>query len=331
MRRHDLEDERGASRGLDFAIERTCLSARSRLRIEAGTRRIVIVVDGIDRAFARIHRAYAGLWLALSDHDVLQLLPPLTAEETRELPRLGDPTYLARWTRFFADRLQHANTLEEGRYALTAAFDPKLSAKSPLPIWEPAPWAVQRALELAGTASGPAVSWKSWWTNGSGRVLRLRRPSPPDAARVKAWRKRAREGALPPVLLFYVSGLDLFAILDGHDRLAAALAEKAPPPLLVAWRVREEPTYIDRDVQAAVVRELSIRREDRRGRRGPLDTDAENAVLRRTFPAGTYLYTKSRAWPLREDAEAWEARVRRGVAAPIDWRFFSGEPPAQNE
>lgn len=331
MRRHDLEDERGASVGLDFTIERTDLSARPRLRIEAGASRIVLGVGGSDHAFARIHRAYSGLWLALADHETVMLLPPITADEARALPRQGDPSYLARWTRFFADRLVGANALEEGRYALTAAFDPQLSAKPVASSCEEAPYVVQRAHDLSSTSTMSAVTWKSWWLNGSGRVVRLRRPSLPDAARVKAWRKRAREGALPPVLLFYVSGLDLFVILDGHDRLAAALAEKVPPPLLVAWRVCEEPRYVDREAQAAVVRELSIRREDRRGRRGPLDTDAENAVLRRTFPAATYLYTKSRAWPLRDDAQAWEARVRRAVAAPIDERFFSGERPDQNE
>lgn len=248
-----------------------------------------------------------------------------------ELPRLGDPRYLARWTRFFADRAMVANALETGRYAITAAFDPQLSAKPTLPLCAAAPQVVTRAYHLSSTLTTSTVGWKSWWLNGSGDVVPLRRPSPPDAARTKVWRKRAREGALPPLLLFYVSGLDLFVLLDGHDRLAAAQAEGVTPPVLVLWRVREEPTYLDAEVQAAVLRELSIRREDRRGRRGKLDTEAENAVLRRTFPGPTYFYTKTRAWPLRQDDAAWEERARRAIAGPVDARFFSGERPDQNE
>ena len=46
--------------------------------------------------------------------------------------------------------------------------------------------------------------------------------------RVKMWRKRAREGTLPPVLVYDVSALTMFALLDGHDRYAAARAEGVP-------------------------------------------------------------------------------------------------------
>jgi hypothetical protein len=325
MRRHDLQDSAGASLGLDFTLEPGESRRPARFRIEAGQGRIAVCVDERDHAFARVQRGYQGLWLALADRDSVGLLPPIESAAVRALPVLGAPTYLARWTRFFADRLLAAHVLEPGRFALTAAFDPALSPKSPLPICERAPQAVSRVYDLARTATTPAVDWKSWWLNGSGQVFRLRRAPRPDAARVKAWRKHARAGSLPPVLVAYVSGLDLFALLDGHDRLEAALAEHLPPPVLVLWRVREEPTYIDIEVQAAVVRELAIRREDRRSRRGKLDVDAENRVLLRTFPEATYLYTKTRAYPLRDEALAWEKRVRARVAGPVDARFFSGE------
>jgi hypothetical protein len=46
-------------------------------------------------------------------------------------------------------------------------------------------------------AHGPAWTedlWdEDWYVNGSGGLLPLRRPSPPDSGRVKSWRKRARE------------------------------------------------------------------------------------------------------------------------------------------
>jgi hypothetical protein len=60
-------------------------------------------------------------------------------------------------------------------------------------------------------------------------------PDPGDS-RVKAYRKQIREGTLPPVLLWWVSGLDCHLILDGHARLAAAIAESVEPPLLQLHR-----------------------------------------------------------------------------------------------
>lgn len=60
-------------------------------------------------------------------------------------------------------------------------------------------------------------------------VLPLRPLSAPDAPRVKAYRKHAREGTLAPVLLWWLSFLDGWLLLDGHDRAAAALAEGTQP------------------------------------------------------------------------------------------------------
>ncbi|MEU0633529.1 hypothetical protein [Streptomyces sp. NPDC005989] len=45
------------------------------------------------------------------------------------------------------------------------------------------------------------------WFTGSWGVMPLRQMPPPDHARVKAYRKQAREGILPPALLWWFSGL----------------------------------------------------------------------------------------------------------------------------
>ena len=71
-------------------------------------------------------------------------------------------------------------------------------------------------------------------------VLPLRRLSPPDAPRVKAYRKHAREGVLAPVLLWWVSFLDGWLLLDGHDRAVAALEEGTVPPCVVLARVQDD-------------------------------------------------------------------------------------------
>lgn len=71
-------------------------------------------------------------------------------------------------------------------------------------------------------------------------VLPLRPLSPPDAARVKAYRKHAREGTLAPVLLWWVTFLDGWLLLDGHDRAAAALAEGMRPTCVELARVPDD-------------------------------------------------------------------------------------------
>ncbi|MFC2415458.1 hypothetical protein, partial [Neisseria elongata] len=54
-----------------------------------------------------------------------------------------------------------------------------------------------------------------------------------EDGRLKYWRKRARQNQLPPVLVYELPALsDRWLILDGHLRLAAALAEGQLPPLI---------------------------------------------------------------------------------------------------
>ena len=55
-----------------------------------------------------------------------------------------------------------------------------------------------------------------------------------EDGRLKYWRKRARQNQLPPVLVYELTALSSrWLILDGHLRLAAALAEGQLPPLIV--------------------------------------------------------------------------------------------------
>jgi hypothetical protein len=71
-------------------------------------------------------------------------------------------------------------------------------------------------------------------------VLPLRPLPAPDAPRVKAYRKHAREGTLAPVLLWWVSFLDGWLLLDGHDRAAAALVEGMQPACVELVRVPDD-------------------------------------------------------------------------------------------
>ncbi|MFE0644934.1 hypothetical protein ACFW2Y_25480 [Streptomyces sp. NPDC058877] len=76
-----------------------------------------------------------------------------------------------------------------------------------------------------------------WFLHSCGwEVLPLRPMPDADDGRVKAYRKQVREGTLPPVLLWWVSGLDCHLVLDGHARLAASIAESVEPPLLQLHR-----------------------------------------------------------------------------------------------
>ncbi|GAA2201900.1 hypothetical protein GCM10009787_58750 [Streptomyces bangladeshensis] len=140
-------------------------------------------------------------------------------------------------------------------------------------------------------------------------VLPLRRLSPPDAARVKAYRKHVRDGTLAPVLLWWVPFLDGWLILDGHDRAVAALAEDRTPPCVVLTRLPDEDAWRREAEQLAEGhRRHSARFTGTERQRRALE-EGYGAVL-----AGLpYEPSAVRTWPLTGGTPAWEVLARAAM------------------
>lgn len=79
------------------------------------------------------------------------------------------------------------------------------------------------------------------WDVGSAWILPLRTVGPADEGRVKAASKLASEGTLPPLLLWWHSGLHAHVLLDGHVRLAACRASGTPIRALTLTRADPVP------------------------------------------------------------------------------------------
>ncbi|WP_433327167.1 hypothetical protein [Spirillospora sp. CA-294931] len=176
-----------------------------RLRVEVtGGDRFRVSQDGRPVLLARVGDGNYGVhYTRLPGHE--PVLPPITADLARARPA---------WPHRYATWLACGpGPLHTGWWALQP-----WRAAHPRAVWEH---------ELASGPSG-YLDWFAGW-NG---VVAARDLPGPDDGRVKAHRKLAREGALPPLLLWWVSGLDGWLLLDGHARLAAALAEDVTPPAL---------------------------------------------------------------------------------------------------
>lgn len=73
-----------------------------------------------------------------------------------------------------------------------------------------------------------------------------------EDGRLKYWRKQARQNQLAPVLAYSVTALaDYSIILDGHLRLAAALAENRLPSIITIYAAGAFPQHADDTTQQA--------------------------------------------------------------------------------
>ncbi|MFD5798228.1 hypothetical protein ACFWIO_32820 [Streptomyces diastatochromogenes] len=148
-----------------------------------------------------------------------------------------------------------------------------------------------------------------WCRGGWEGVVPLRPLSPEDDPRVKAYRKHAREGTLAPVLLWWVTLLDGWVILDGHDRAVASVAEGRTPLCVVLTRVPDEEDW---HRTADEVTQGHERRMERLTAH-PADpgTERQRDTLARAYgdvmSSLPYEPAPTRSWPLPGGAPAWDA------------------------
>lgn len=228
-------------------------------------------------------------------------LPPIPVRHARRARETSDDddAWAARWTHQFAAWLQARpeGPLHVGRWTLAWG----------MPRWAvPGHWRRVHVID-------PDQGHITWFGYGDPDedvrdVLPLRRLSPHTAARVKSYRRQHREGILPPALLWWVSGLNVLLVVDGHDRIAAALAEGGAPEVVVLAPTAD-PRWISA-VQQPPLRAYEGRIVDLQSRpAGPLDGS-------RIAHLGNHLATElrgiartegpTRAWPVPGGYKAWD-------------------------
>lgn len=321
---HGAHTPAGDLPGVCFTLRRAVPAAAPRLVVQASDGCLVLSVDGRDHLFARVHPHLQGVHIGVAPTPELGALPPIRVDTIRAVESASRDHEPFAWARWFARAVAEANLFAPGDYAITEALDgTDASGRGDVGA---APSSLVSLDPVAPCLDAPRVSWLDWF--GDDRdVLRLRQPSAVDAARVRAWRRRACDGTLPPVLLWFVAGLDTCVLLDGHDRLLAAREEGVAPRLLVLWRYSVARRSVDRARQEGLVGELRDRRAHPSARRPALSTDQENKLLLEAFPPSVRLHPTTRATALRGGAAAFAQRARAALGARVDERFLLGREP----
>jgi hypothetical protein len=229
---YDVERIPGAAEVTGLAIHVRGDRAPGLVMSSSPTRRLRMAVGGEPILWARIESGFYGVHVVRrATEGSPSIVPPIRAAEARE------HMTIEAWMGFFARALAESgrSPLRQGTWRLTELRAAGRDELSPVDR-DGLPAVVVGAMSAP---SLPQVHFEDWGASAPCRVFPLRAFSEPDASRVKAWRKHARDGSLPPVLLWFVHGLEMMIIIDGHDRLRAAIAEGTAPPVLALWEVRD--------------------------------------------------------------------------------------------
>lgn len=272
--------------------------------------------------WARIKRHFQGFWW-LSAASASCPLEPLRAREVeaiREPP--GSDDWFAAWGRHFAQGLAASphSPLYTGSWHLLRNFSasPVLPQRTPAP----SPWSIVWGLN--GYAHQPLMDYLGWGGDYTNLLIGLKPPSELSPSRLQVWRKRAREGTLPPVLGLFITSLDCFVVLDGHHRWRAALEEQVPVSVLMLLNV-EVQRFAPQVSQQAVVERLHRMQAAGQGEHRSIGAEKLNQLALEAWGAGEHSRPTTWAWPLPGRVPRWEAEVRArldalGTAAHPDFR-----------
>ncbi|MFI1768321.1 hypothetical protein ACH41H_40630 [Streptomyces sp. NPDC020800] len=302
MRRTDIIRDDGTWTGLSLEVQERrrpglCLFSAERRLLLAQQSRPVLLAD-VDE-----HLAGVDFWRTDAYRSPV---PPLQARTARALA--GSPD---RWAYRFMEHLlgSPGGPLHDGRWLL--------SCESPLLRWNHGR-RPQGEYWKSMLVDGHPDGYIDWFVHsGSWEIFPLRPMPDADDSRVKAYRKQARDGTLPPVLLWWVSGLDCHLILDGHARLSAAIAESTAPALLNLHRTAPGDEVVAGTEEAVHLYEAELARfADLRAVHGAAVPDgaavAGPSLARRLRELRT-AQRPTWAWPLPGGEDRWRRVAREGT------------------
>jgi hypothetical protein len=275
-----------------------------RVEVSAG-RRLLVRQQAAPIVAARVQR-----WMSHVDYVRSEryrpVVPPIRADLTRRLAQGQAAERNIRWTYHFAAALadSDAGPLHSGRWLLEPS-GPYLWLEDYRHLTFQQRWA-----ELVASDPAGEVDW--FFLNGRGMILCLRDPSAVDDGRVKAYRKQIREDVIAPVLLWWVSGLTAYLVLDGHDRLQACLAEGRTPPLFALSRLADDAqSNLDFEIARHTETVAHIERAIGQGSRGAAEAlVSERRRFGRAIEDQAIGTRKTCAWPLPGGVAAWRSAAR---------------------
>jgi len=257
--------------------------------------RLRVSVGDVPLLWARVEEDHMGYhWLRATQSGPLAILAPIRFDHVEMRARQDPRDALRGWSRDVAQALatSSASPLQEGEWLLA----PLLRGGAGDRLRR------QTVADVVDLTDCGHVDW----SHDDLHILPLRAFSSVDDGRVKAWRKVARRGALPPLVLQWISGLCAYLLLDGHDRLLAAHLEGMDAPVLTLERIAERSGVASPMAEAFAASKMGSAPD---GTSRAISTESSNRLLLAAFVPERERQP-SRAATLAGGVTRWEQEVR---------------------
>ena len=274
--------------------------------------RIKVINSGKTLFWATIADNYYGVWMIKSflENSIEESpIPPIKSNIIEELKNKKNDDYFKAWSRYFIEQISESRSsfLFNGLWFING-----------LNISEGNNWNFKSndisgkidcvyACNVKNSIDRPKLDWIDWWDYGA-QVIGLKNRPDENEGRVKWWRKKIKEEALPPIFVLYLTCLDSYIIIDGHSRLLASILENIPPNLLVIYSANEIENPIEIKVQDKVLN--SVIKENENNRKKPISVDKLNKILIEAFDDRPVIQAKMNSQVVYDFDVTWKNEVQ---------------------
>lgn len=254
-------------RGIEITVNNTSIHP-STFHIESCSKQFFSLTYENEILFwARQHYTHYGVAL-IKNNEPLYTIPIISHIRSREIEKRKDLVGVEKfksWSKFFIQSLNRKDNhfFTEGKW-LIAPFSGNAYNQF---YWD---YHIEKEMEkseidksIFDALNQDTFQYLSWFNtpHQAIRYIGLKHVDDNDG-RLKWWQKKAKEGTLPPILIYYISGLDGYVVIDGHYRLRAAQLENILPDVIVLSTYKVEKYPIDPNRQQNILKSLKQRQNN---------------------------------------------------------------------
>ena len=307
----DIDDSGKNWVGLAMAVE--LRDEKPQMYLQSGNNTRIRLMNHEQPVFwATICDYYSGVWLLKSYVDwKKECMPisPITSQDIEQAKGLEGIEKLKHWSKYFARQLQNNQTsfLYEGLWLFAGFVLQDETSWSYKSLCDPEHFACCNVYDSIQPIRQEQLIWIDWGIDGSGGLFSLKHLHSAEDGRIKWWRKKAKEQLLPPILAWYLTCLDAYIIVDGHDRLVASILENIPFDLIVVYSAYEIQNVRDPKIQERLIQYVAS--EITLTRKNHLSIERLNQILIRAFDNRPFINTRTVSTASIELETQWEEEV----------------------
>lgn len=230
---------------------------------------------------------------------------PITSSDIETFKQANPANPNQYWADFYAQALIASPTtiLHQGQWRITTGVTEKIDRYAPIDWWQDCDYQFEYHNE-------PTACFM--WEDHHNNPFPLKPPPKADDGRVKWWRKKIRENACPPILLWWQRNLLNHIVIDGHSRWLAYQLENKKPEVLVisAFKTTNYPYIDDPKKRLQVLRSLKQYVSNQKNEK-LINIKHINDILIKTYHINTPEHDAVTVGkPIKDLDERWEREVK---------------------